>query len=114
MERLLLIGDCAFGISFFKLKVYSEQIKTYMISEREVQFRAGDEFVKVEAVNNIIREFNEEERKFISYENPKILMITYSDKEFLKVVLTDEELPEGLFVDDLGKVVELKDFISKL
>lgn len=114
MERVLLIGDCNFGISFFKLKVYSEQIKTYTISDREVQIRLGDEFIKVEAVNNIIKEFSEDERKVISYDNPKILMITYSNKEFLKVILEDKELPKGLLADDLGKIMTLKEFVDRL
>ena len=113
MERLLLIGDETFGIHFFKLKVYSDDIKSYVLSEREVQIRRGDEVIKLESVNNIINEFDEHEREKISYERPKIIMITFSNKEFLLDILMKEEFPEGIFVDDLKHIVKLEEFIEK-
>ena len=47
MNRLLLLGNEKFGIDLFKTLTYSENIKTYVVSEREVQFRRDDDFVKI-------------------------------------------------------------------
>ena len=114
MKRVLLIGNKNFGISFFKTKTYPDMIKNYVLSKREVQIRLGDEIVKVEAVNKIIKEFSEEERKFIGYDNPKVLMITYENDELLLKILRDSDIPKGLFADDFGTLVKLEDFIEKL
>lgn len=113
MERIILIGDETFDIDFFKCRTYAGGIKNYILSEREVQLRCGDEVIKLEAVNHIINEYDENERKKISFENPKILMITFSDRELLLSILKDEGLPKELFVDNLSQIMKLKEFIEK-
>lgn len=113
MERIILIGDETFDLDFFKTKMYSDEIKNYSLSEREVQLRRGDDVVKLEAVNYIINEYDENERKNISFENPKILMITFSDKKFLMTILQDESLPKEILVDDLSRIMKLEEFRDK-
>lgn len=113
MERIILIGDETFDLDFFKCKTYAEGIKNYILSEREVQLRYGDDVVKLEAVNHIINEYDENERKKISFKNPKILMMTFSDKELLMTILKDSSLPNTLFVDDLTQVMKLEEFVEK-
>lgn len=114
MNRLLLLGDEKFGIDLFKTLTYSENIKTYVVSEREVQLRRDDDFVKIEAVNNIVNEYDEEERSRIPYDNPKIVMITFSDIEFAKEILSDDRLPEGLYMDDFKHIRPFEEVIEKL
>lgn len=114
MERILLIGNETFGLDFFKCRTYTGGIKNYTLSEREVQLRFGDEVIKIEAVNYIINQYDESERKKISFENPKLLMMTFLDKDFLKTVLKDESLPEELFVDDLSNIMQLKEYLEKI
>lgn len=114
MERILLIGNETFGLDFFKCRTYTEGIKNYTLSEREVQLRHGDEVIKLEAVNYIIKQYDASERKKISFENPKIIMMTFSDKDLLKTVLQDESLPMELFVDDLTNIMKLKEYIEKV
>ena len=53
MKRILLIGNPDLGIAFFKTRTYTEDIKNYVISNREVQVRMGDDIVKIEAANMI-------------------------------------------------------------
>lgn len=100
MKRLLVIGNSDFGINLFKTIVYGENIKNYCVSEREVQLRREDEFVKIEAVNKIVNEYDESERRKIPYESPKILMVTFSSIDFLKQVIEGSRLPEGIYIDD--------------
>lgn len=100
MKRLLVIGNSDFGINLFKTIVYGDNIKNYCVSEREVQLRRDDEFVKIESVNKIVNEYDETERNKIPYKWPKILMVTFSSLEFLKQVIEKSRLPEGIFIDD--------------
>lgn len=112
MERLLLIGNEELDIEFFKLKTYSGDIKSYVMSEREVFIRHEDEVLKVESVNNMINEYDDSERKIISYDVTKILMLTFSDKELVHKVLSDESLPKGLFIDDLTNIMKLEEYLE--
>ena len=114
MERIRLIGDETFGLDYFKCKTYVGDVKNYILSEREVQLRRGDDVIKLEAVNYIINEYDENERKKISFENPKLLMMTFSDKELLMIILQDENLPETLFVDDLTHIMRLEEVVEKM
>lgn len=114
MKRLLMIGNENLDIDLFKTWNYKGYIKSYVLSEREVQLRRGDDILKIEAVNNIINEYDEEERKKIPYENPKILMITFSSKEFAKEVLDDDRLPKGLFIDDLKHIRTFEEAIESI
>lgn len=114
MKRILLIGSPDLGIAFFKTRTYTEDIKTYVISNREVQIRLGDDIIKIEAANMIIKEFSKEEIDIIGYDEPKIFMLTYDNEDLLLKILSDTEMDKGLFIDDFGTLISLKDFIKKI
>ena len=65
-------------------------------------------------VNNIVNEYDEEERSMIPYDNPKIVMITFSDIEFAKEILSDDRLPKGLYMDDFKHIRPFEEVIEKL
>lgn len=114
MKRVLLIGSPDLGIAFFKTRTYTDDIKTYVISNREVQIRMNDDIIKIEAANMIIKEFSKEEIEIIGYDEPKIFMLTYDNEELLLKILSDSEMDKGLFIDDFGTLIKLEDFIEKL
>lgn len=114
MKRVLLIGSPDLGIAFFKTRTYTDDIKTYVISNREVQIRMNDNIIKIEAANKIIKEFSKEEIDIIGYDEPKIFMLTYDNEELLLKILSDNEMNKGLFIDDFGTLIKLEDFILKL
>lgn len=114
MKRLLVIGDSDFGIHLFKTMLYEDSIKNYCVSKREVQLRKDDEFVKIEAVNKIVNEYDVLERNKIPYKSPKILMVTFSSIEFLKQVIDGSKLPEGLYVDDFKCVHTFEEAYKKI
>lgn len=114
MKRVLLIGSPDLGIAFFKTRTYTDDIKTYVISNREVQIRLGDDIIKIEAANKIIKEFSKEEIEIIGYDKPKIFMLTYDNEELLLKILSDSEMDKGLFIDDFGSLIKLDDFTQKL
>lgn len=113
MKRVLVIGNSDFDIDLFKTFVYGDSIKNYAVSEREVQIRKDEEFVKIEAVNKIINEYDESERSKIPYDNPKIFMVTFSSIEFALQIIGDNRLPQGLFVDDFKTIRTLEEVVQK-
>lgn len=113
MERILVIGNSDFDIDLFKTFAYGDNIKNYVVSEREVQLRKDDEFVKIEAVNKIINEYDEAERNKIPYDNPKIFMVTFSSMRFVLQIINDERLPKGLFIDDFKSIRTLEEVLHK-
>jgi len=113
MERFLIIGDKCLDINMFSEFNYGDGIKAYMVSDMEIQIRMDDEIIKVEPVNNMINEYGEEEIKKIPYENPKIIMLSYSSGDFMKKVLDAGRFPEGTLADDFTKIMALGDFIEK-
>lgn len=50
----------------------------------------------------------------IPYDNPKIVMITFSDIEFAKEILSDDRLPKGLYMDDFKHIRPFEEVIEKL
>lgn len=114
MNRLLIIGNEDFKIDIFKTLTYSGDIRTYVVSDREIQIRCNDDFVKIEEVNSIVNEYDADDRKKIPYENPKILMTTFSTMEFVKEILIDERLPEGLYMDDFKNIKPFKEAIGNI
>lgn len=114
MNRLLIIGNEDFKIDIFKTLTYTGYIRTYVVSEREIQIRCNDDFLKIEEVNSIINEYDTDDRKKIPYENPKILMVTFSTMEFVKEILIDERLPEGLYMDDFKNIMPFKEAIGNI
>lgn len=113
MKRFLLIGDEEFDINVFKLKKYEKDIKCYTISNREVQLRFNDDIVKIEAVNRMINQYDDEERLMIPFKNPKILMFTYSSKEFAKFIINDDDLPDNLLIDDFAHISKRSEFLNE-
>lgn len=109
-----MVGNDKLDIDLFKTWTFSENMKNYVVSEREVQIRYEDEIVKIEAVNNIVNEYDEDERSKIPYENPKILMFSFSDKEIAMKILGDERLPIGLFIDDFKHIRSIEEFRATL
>lgn len=107
MERLVLIGTQDFDLNVFNNLTYAEGIKCYIVSDMEVQIRRGDDIIKIEPVNKIINQYDDRAREKIPYENPKILMISYSSKDFVLEVISNNGLPKGLYYDDFEKIVPL-------
>lgn len=113
MKRFLLIGDEGLDIDLFKLKKFDQDIKCYSISNREVQLRLDDEIIKIEAVNMMINQYGDQERKIIPFENPKILLFTYSSENFALTVISDKELPSNLYVDDFKHICKIAEYTGE-
>ena len=114
MQRILIIGDKNLDINTFVGLKYEDEIKSYMVSDMEVQIRKNDEIIKVEPVNNMLNEFSDDEKQKIPFESPKIVILTYSSDEFLREVLDKLDTKGELLFDDFSNIMSYKDILEKI
>lgn len=113
MKWIFLIGEEDFDINSLKKLEYSGASSTYDVKEIVGRYCLdyGDEHVYYDIVTDLT-DF-QDDISTIPYNNPSIVMMTYTSTEIVRGILRQKDFPKDIYIDnDLGLTVPLRDFID--
>ena len=112
MQWIILIGNESFNLNRIRnLKHYGENKSTNLTENRFV-VDYGYDHVFYESAAVIINDYEENDIKRIPFSNPQFIMMTYTNENLMKQILSQENFPRGIYIDDdNGNIVPIEDFI---
>lgn len=112
MQWIILIGNETLDInSIHKIIHFGENKKSDIDSNRFV-VDFGDEHVFYDYVEDLIKDYEEEELKKIPFQNLYFIMMTYTSETLMKRILRQKNFLKDIYVDDdHGKILPIEEFI---
>lgn len=112
MKWIILIGNDDFNLKLIRdLKHHGENATTSLSKERFV-VNYGNDHVFYDAVENIINDYEEDDKRKLPFPNPKFIMMTYSSEKLMRQILSQDNFPRDIYVDDdNGNILPLDEFI---
>jgi hypothetical protein len=112
VQWIILIGDESLDInSVRKIKHFGKNKKSDLSSDRFVVDYGDEGHVFYQYANDIIDDYEEEERKTIPFKNPHFILMTYTSEELMKKILKQDNFLKGIYVDDdYGNIVPIEQF----
>ena len=114
MQWMFLIGNNDFGIETLKRVAYPEEAKIYDVES--VSGRCCVELGEEHLFYDLIEDMNdfEEDILRVPFDNPTIIMLTYSSFDIVKEVILHSDFPRDIYIDnDMGVIVPIDEFISR-
>ena len=110
MKWIFLIGNETFNVETVKKLKHADMVRSYDEDGRYcVDF--GDDHIFYEQMTNI-DEF-EGDMPMLPFINPTIIMMTYTSSERVRKVLSRDNFPKDIYIDnDFGLIVSLAEFIN--
>lgn len=112
MQWIILIGNEGFNLNLIRnLKHYGEN-KYTNLTENRIVVDYGYDHVFYESAEDIINDYEEDDIKRIPFSNPQFIMMTYTNENLMKQILSQENFPRGIYIDDdNGNIVPIEDFV---
>lgn len=112
MQWIILIGNEGFNLNLIRnLQHYGEN-KTTGLTENRIVVDYGHDHVFYESAEDIMNDYEEDDIKRIPFPNPQFIMMTYTNENLMKQILSQENFPRGIYIDDdNGNIMPIEDFI---
>lgn len=111
MEWVILIGSDDLDINSVRKIKHFGQNKVTDLSPNRFVVDYGDEHVFYEYVEDLINDYEEDELKAIPFDNPHFIIMTYTSKELMKKILSQDNFLKDIYVDDdNGNILPIKQF----
>ncbi|CQR57007.1 hypothetical protein [Paenibacillus riograndensis] len=112
MQWIILIGNEHFNLKLIRdLQHDGENTITSLNTNRFV-VDYGNDHVFYESVEDIINDYEEDDIKRIPFPNPHFIMMTYTNGKLMKQILSQDNFPRGIYIDDdNGNILPIEEFI---
>ncbi|WP_027085178.1 hypothetical protein [Cohnella panacarvi] len=112
MQWIILIGNEGFNLNLIRnLQHYGEN-KSTCLTENRIVVDYGQDHVFYESAEDIMNDYEEDDIKRIPFPNPHFIMMTFTNENLMKQILSQENFPRGIYIDDdNGNIMPIEDFI---
>jgi hypothetical protein len=115
MRWIILIGNEGFSLSTVKDVRYDRANKVTSLENNRFVVDFGDEHVFYEYAEDLLDDYEEEEKQSIPYHNPHFVIMTYSSLDLLKEILLQDHFLDDIYIDDdNGRIVKIETFKESL
>ncbi|ULO09515.1 hypothetical protein H1230_12495 [Paenibacillus sp. 19GGS1-52] len=112
MQWIILIGD-NLNLKSIRNIVHFGANKTADIDDKRFVVDYGVDHVFYDEVDNIINDYETEEFEKIPFQNPHFIMMTYTSKQRMIQILSQDNYLQGIYIDnDHGMIVPIDEFIK--
>lgn len=115
MKWIILIGDQDFSLDTIRRVKHIDSIDCYDVSGIKnrycVEFNDGHLFY--DEVEGLEKEYTRRELALLPYSNPRLIMMTYTDKDRMRMVLRQQNFVKNVYVDnENGLILPIQKFIQ--
>lgn len=112
MQWIILIGDKGFNLNLIRNLQHNGEISSTSLTENRFVVDYGNDHVFYDSAEDIINDYEEDEKAQIPFPNPQFIIMTYTNGELMRRILSQENFPPGIYIDDdNGKILPLDEFI---
>lgn len=112
VQWIILIGNEDFNLNHIRNLKHYGQNKTTNLAENRFVVDYGDDHVFYESSEDIINDYEEVDVERIPFSCPQFIMMTYTNENLMKQILSQENFPRGIYIDDdNGNIISIEDFI---
>ena len=113
MQWIILIGNEEFTLDTIKLIKHNNSVKCYDINENRYCVDYGEKGHIFYDYADISYDYEEDELRKIPFDKPHFIMMVYTSTELIKEILTHDNFPHGIYIDDdNGQVRSIEKFIE--
>jgi len=113
MSWIVLIGDESLNIHLLEKINHYGSMNTYTLPSKRCAVVYNNDYIYYDSVDNLLKYYDKNESKNIPFNNPRFILMSYSSKNILKKVLSQDNFLKGVYVDnDDGDIVPIEEFIS--
>ena len=113
MQWIILIGNENFKKTKKKNIEHFGKNKVADVDSNRFVIDYENGHVFYDYVEDLINDYEEEERLLIPFLKPNFIMMIYSSEELMEEILLKENFPKGIYIDnDLGLMLPIEEFIK--
>ena len=115
MQWIILVGNENLSLGTIENMKFIGSKKVAQVSKERIVVDYGEDHVFFDYANDIINDYEEDELLLLPFEKPRFIMMTFSSTFILKKILTDNNFPNKLYIDDdQGNILKIEDYIRLL
>jgi len=111
VQWIILIGNEGFNLNLIRnLQHYGNESTS--LTENRFVVDYNNDHVFYDSAEDIINDYEEGDKVRIPFPNPQFIMMTYTSENLMKQILSQENFPRGIYIDDdNGNIMPIEEFI---
>lgn len=112
MQWIILIGNEGFNLKLIRNLQHNRANSSTSLTENRFVVDYGNDHVFYESVEDIINDYEEDDKKRIPFPNPQFIMMTYTNEKLMKQILSQKNFPRDIYIDDdNGNILPIEEFV---
>lgn len=117
MKWIILIGDEKFELDSLRYIEYTGDNKVSDIDSEKFIVDYGKDYVSFEYANDIIEDYEVDELKNLPFKTLHFIMMTYSSKELMEEIISQDNFVKNVYVDEDkvdGTLISINEFVMNI
>lgn len=112
VQWIILIGNEGFNLKLIRNLQHNRANSSTSLTENRFVVDYGNDHVFYESVEDIINDYEEDDKKRIPFPNPQFIMMTYTNEKLMKQILSQKNFPRDIYIDDdNGNILPIEEFV---